>query len=393
MYSWSLLVIPCDMGPLIEQAWIERLMSGCGSVKIQCLEHLTYSSQSMVFVVMIHKQHLKPLAYDMHQKVTDTVQKLGLSRANHVMVHIGDEWELDRGVWSPSGHLEDPASSSLKQIYRPWKKVFRQFDNGMDTYFPLGWTPKFFKWDMYKRRGGPASDRGHALSFIGTSWAGRGDQFEAYQQGLQASGLTLNRDKDQIANSTLDQDVYNRYNDEDPRYSQTLANSIFCLQLAGASTECYRLYEALEVGCIPLAQPSWYWQNFAARVGGKYGKMGYASALPFLFADPENAGMKIRELLADPKRLNKLQAQNVAWWDKVKRKYTSAFSQAICPHKKHKAGWGDWLPDVPELPDVPDLPVLKASSAGFHAPYMDSEGNEIIDNGQAGKTQRVKYHP
>lgn len=93
----------------------------------------------------------------------------------------------------------------------------------------------------------------------------------------------------------------------DPRsYQGMLRDVVFVPSPAGTSTECYRTYEALEAGAIPVVATSYYHRWFDA---------------PFPVVDGAWTHDSVRNLfslLRDPAKLEDLAAQCQEWWSRLK---------------------------------------------------------------------------
>jgi hypothetical protein len=92
-------------------------------------------------------------------------------------------------------------------------------------------------------------------------------------------------------------------------YSNVLANSVFVPSpSANVHCECYRTYEALECGAIPVVDTDYYHTEFGA---------------PFPIAGPtwEGAADMLNRLLDDLGSLERLQHECESWWESVKTGY------------------------------------------------------------------------
>merc|ERR1719375_77858 len=304
--------------------------------------------------------------------IEDYLKKQSIQPKNYVLVHMMDEWESRAahiGTWNistagrhPNVTTRDPFWQQRAAQYAPWGRVFRQFDNGVGTYFPLGWTDKF----ATVRRGNHTSERAHTLTFLGSvkmhyksGGPDRNATLATYDALMKKVGLELNRKKDEMPEvkspprphmdnvtsytvGLLDAakdylpavpirlpdavDGLVKHIKQDDGYVHTLSNSKFCLDIAGASTECFNLYEMLEAGCIPVvAKNSWLPASLHAPEVGPP---------PFLALDPPEAVALIKVLSADAAALDDLQRRTLDWWEAVKHHYARAFEEAVCPGGK-----------------------------------------------------------
>ena len=75
--------------------------------------------------------------------------------------------------------------------------------------------------------------------------------------------------------------------------------------------ETFRLYEALEVGCIPIVEKRWFIDYYRGLFG----------ADPFLRVGSwREAGHLMRDLVAAPDELMRLQQRTVSWWVETKER-------------------------------------------------------------------------
>lgn len=321
------LVLPCYTD-VIELGWILRLMASClphPEQIVKCADRLAHPVGVVVFVAIIGHYHFIANEADAHGlneygHILQAMSRLGMSPAQHVMIHIGDEWELR----AAQQDLQfDPLQQSLRGIYRFWGSAFRQFDNGEGRFLPLGWTSKFATVRLHQNSSlQEAPSRHHALTFVGTARRGaRANLLSQFAKSMEAAGLSLNQLRDG-ASEALGPRV--RYKANDQLYVATMANSAFCLDLPGASSECYRLYEALEVGCIPVVtgfQTLEIWARNAPELGPP----------PFLVTDPAQVGESVLSFMQDPTALRELQLQSEAYWQAITAKYSTALQHTVCP--------------------------------------------------------------
>jgi len=93
------------------------------------------------------------------------------------------------------------------------------------------------------------------------------------------------------------------------RYSDILADTVFAPSPpANVHVECYRTYEALECGAIPVVDTDYYRTELMA-------------PFPVVRPDWSDAPEILNGFLDDPHALEHLDAQTRRWWDGVKRTY------------------------------------------------------------------------
>jgi hypothetical protein len=92
-------------------------------------------------------------------------------------------------------------------------------------------------------------------------------------------------------------------------YSDILADSVFAPSpSANVHSECYRTYEALECGAIPVADTEYYRETFGA---------------PFPVCPPtwQGAAELLNSFLDDAESLERLHLECQAWWDSMKQTF------------------------------------------------------------------------
>jgi len=120
-------------------------------------------------------------------------------------------------------------------------------------------------------------------------------------------------------------------------YVRLMHDTSMCLQISGLSAECYRMYEALDSGCIPLlinqfGNPS----SPSAAVQYQF-LLGRRGGLPpFPWADsPADMRAQVAALRSDERALDGLQLETMQWWNHTLdhlrgRLLTSADAVAVC---------------------------------------------------------------
>lgn len=93
------------------------------------------------------------------------------------------------------------------------------------------------------------------------------------------------------------------------RYSDILADAVFAPSPpANVHVECYRTYEALECGAIPVVDTDYYRTEFEA-------------PFPVVRSDWSDAPEILNRFVRDPPALERLDEQTRRWWHDVKRTY------------------------------------------------------------------------
>jgi len=105
-------------------------------------------------------------------------------------------------------------------------------------------------------------------------------------------------------------------------YVDKMRDTQLCLQIAGLSSECYRLYEALDAGCVPIVVDNLAAQNQATAseqyrflLHGGGALPGDGSAAPFPHAaTPSQLAELLAQLRGNGRLLDELQAKTDRWW-------------------------------------------------------------------------------
>jgi Exostosin family len=164
--------------------------------------------------------------------------------------HVGDE---TRG-----GHAERAAA------YTPWHHVFRNYwsRDGRETFTRLqergrlSWVPL-----GYGNNFGPALTSpilpsfDNLFAFCGN--LGQNPLRQAHVDELRSQGVQV---ASVIAARTFAFSILNA-----SEYASFHQRAAFCLNLPGTSVECFRFYEALESGCIPVVIDEFAGANYTER--------------------------------------------------------------------------------------------------------------------------------
>lgn len=229
------------------------------------------------------------------------------------------------------GHTGDesrPPFPKIEEFYRRFRKVYRNFwwdvepfvslrREGALDWFPLGPLAKNASaWSMV-----PSSKREQLVYFSG----GRHTNSRRPRQVQHIS---------QLLNLTVSGGFKAASN-----YMQDLRSSVFCLNIRGTSAECFRFYESIEAGCIPLMLDRYpdfdygdqhrhqYAPLLEARPGARY---------PFLWAADGQALLADFDALARSgadglAKLDALQSEMLEWYGAVKTHLDRRMSADLCP--------------------------------------------------------------
>jgi hypothetical protein len=157
------------------------------------------------------------------------------------------------------------------------------------------------------------------------------------------------------------------------QYVEYMRSSKLCISLRGQFVECYRLYDALEAGCVPVIIDDFKLKNYVSQhteqlrplltfpwtnargqlvaavgdsatggggsAGGRAnyqdfntGGGGMQITAPFIYVRnvAEFSALLDRLLGSQPSLLDDLQAENVLWWGQVKQHYRALFTEKLC---------------------------------------------------------------
>lgn len=239
----------------------------------------------------------------MRQAGTDTLCLL----PRNVLIHVGDEQCGLNASWCP----DHPT------LYRTWRFVFRAFwSASWDAlklrrveWLPLG--PLHFGEagiGNSRRSTTPASARGHFVGFFGN--VGHFGAALRRRHVHQFQHTTLTRVEGTMAGTSFSQGSWTAY-------ANFMTNTSLCLQVPGMSTECYRLYEALETGCVPVVVESFTGATGSSRDAFilPLTKAAGGSPPPFLHAEePRELSGMLRQLALDGALRDRMQRRTINWW-------------------------------------------------------------------------------
>lgn len=105
-------------------------------------------------------------------------------------------------------------------------------------------------------------------------------------------------------------------------YVRRMHDTRLCLQISGLSAECYRMYEALDAGCVPVLV-----NDFGKETATQYkfllGEAGGGGGLarrpppPFPWAErPADLKAQLQHLRHDEAALDEMQLSTRHWWNK-----------------------------------------------------------------------------
>lgn len=213
---------------------------------------------------------------------------------HHVLIHLSDEW-----------------FSGGYRLYRHFDAVIRNFHTRLASgpgilTIPEGYSNGTAVDGAFK----PATARPYAWSFVGEIKASRADMVRA----LDGVGPAL-----LLGTSSISGSGDGRMTK--PAYDAALADSVFSpCPMGNAILETWRLYESLELGCIPLLERRSTLDYF----GNLFGEHPIPT-----FRNWHGARTWMETAYADPIRLVHLQRDIGAWWNRHKRDVQRAIRATV----------------------------------------------------------------
>lgn len=227
-------------------------------------------------------------------------------------------------------HLSDEQFHGGYEAYANFTGIFRNywsaiFNPASVKILPLGYSNGLARHIQPKL----ASERKYLWSFAGeTARASRPEMVAALKS--ISPHLCCATDKNGTAALAPD------------RYRELLGDTVFApCPMGRLNLECFRLYEALESGAIPIVERRPTLDYFAKLLGPNpiMGAWSWAAARD-----------KIRLLAADPPRLNQLQREILSWWDMHKQTIKNSISQFVADHADSASGNASAVKWVYNLP-------------------------------------------
>jgi hypothetical protein len=206
-------------------------------------------------------------------------------------------------------HMSDEQYHGGYDVYRHFNGVFRNYWSGIFqdpvTILPLGYSNGVSPGLSFR----PASTRKYAWSFAGeTRRASRPEMVNALKDiGAQRCHSTDSGSPDHLTPSA---------------YRAVLEDSVFAPSPMGRlNLECFRLYEALECGCIPIVEKRASLDYFTSLLGPH----------PLIsIRQWSQASTLIKEWSGDPERLDAVQSEISSWWQAKKQSLKGEISAMLC---------------------------------------------------------------
>jgi hypothetical protein len=159
--------------------------------------------------------------------------------------------------------------------------------------------------------------------------------------------------------------------------SQLLSNTVFAPSPMGnVNIECFRTYEALECGAIPIVEKRWGLDYYRTLLG--------EHPIPTVGSWSE-ARRIIRSAMRNGDEINRLQRECIDWWEGYKRSYSHRVAEFLA--NRARAGSSS-EPMVSKYESIPGWRVFELARhhnasalgrrAGLHAARLLKEGKLLI---------------
>lgn len=280
------LIWQADRKHMWEGDWVIELLSGLDYESVDDLKFEKYIDNSVIVVSCCQESTMAPY----FKKLYDMNYKFGIILLSDELYHCGTKFY-----------------QYAKFIFRNlWHKKFNNYPN---VYcFPLGYKSGFWKGTNQEIK--PALERHYTWSFAGqiTKKPSRAQMIEC----LKAIP-TYYIHEIPIFGAASSLGVSD--------YQNLLLDTIFVPCARGYwNMESFRLYEALECGCIPIVEtfPINYYKKFL----GEH---------PFITLDSswQEAPAKMNELLQNPQALEQKRQECMQWWADYKMNLKKKFHDII----------------------------------------------------------------
>jgi hypothetical protein len=241
--------------------------------------------------------------------------------------------------------LDENYEGGYEEIYENFRGVFRCFWSDVFNpqrimKMPLGYNNGL---DLGRKNLVPASQRKYVWSFLGgVNKSSRPDMARELIKVVPNFFFATDDVPGFIVHNKLDG---MRRKFPHAEYAEFMFESSFSpCPMGNANLECYRVYEALESGSIPIVEKRPTLDYFYDLLGDH--------PIPTVSSWAE-ARRRIAELLASPQQLDALQQRCIAWWRQYKLDYTMQAGQFLAARsadggeglgpvvsaKQHRPGW------------------------------------------------------
>jgi len=209
----SLDICSVTSDTLYETKWLEELFRQ--EIKIeQVTKNMDLTGFDNLIILLIRSKWDEQLEW---------LDSIGRTGKKFKVIHLSDEFEKD-----PVFFYESPNITDVLRFYRR-----KDVSNEKVLTIPLG-----YHWPCAKPIK-PLVDRKYLWSFCGTDWNGRSEEMKVLKD-IQPRRLEYYKEWNSPS----------QLNEEE--YIELLSDTVFVPCPRGNNLETFRLYEALEHGCIPV---------------------------------------------------------------------------------------------------------------------------------------------
>ena len=235
----------------------------------------------------------------------------------------------------------DYANENIIKFYKIWGKSYRVYWWDVPQYLEmhdegqLDWIPSRFLHspEIPFSNQNKSSSRQFNVTFIGNTNTNkkRGQHVNEFHQKMNFTvhGLVKNTGG-----------LFGVNFAGGSNYLDTMLDSRFCLQFRGRSSECHRLYESLECGCIPVIIDAWQHFDYSRQhhttleIIGRTFPFKNSTHPPFIWVHDINEFKEVyysyMNTTSGMERLDDLQNDLMTWWEGTKLSIQQYFQNEFC---------------------------------------------------------------
>ena len=238
----------------------------------------------------------------------------GRKTSRSTFIHLGDEG-------APRAFTSDADYFGHVSLYSYWRKVFRQYWSPFFERRDISeWTPLGWALPMASRV--PHAARRNFVGFYGMA-GNNARRAELMRQFERATGVHVAGSLAEHVACSSTPDACSE--EQRAAYVAQMQDTKLCLQLPGLSPECHRLYESLEVGCVPILI-----DDFHPQMSIQHGPLLGGGPAPFLHAArAEDLAGRLRLLAANPAALAEMHEKTETWWRLRREHFRTRLLQEI----------------------------------------------------------------
>jgi hypothetical protein len=278
-------------------------------------------------------------------------------------------------------HFQDETYAGHYHLYENFRGVFRNFWSGIFNpsfvrFFPLGATVSLHRPLPEIKR---ATEREYVWSFLGqASKASRPDMARALLE-IEPHLFFSTDDVPGTAMFNRTDAGPRRYSPEE--YTRILLESIFSPSPMGnVNIECYRVYEALECGSIPIVEKRLTLDYYTKLLG--------ENPLPAVSSWAE-ARSFLRKMVASPGEMDRLQERCIAWWQRYKIEYSQRVGEFLA--ERSRAGAEpvhDAVSGVQRIPGWQTVELLRHHDLPAFSRRITRQVKRLVSSGKLRESYR-----